>query len=207
MTREMNIVSIACFALCLSAPAFAQQPTTAEVNEAVKKVRAELAAKEKIDAEKAVALAKTVAEKAAATSTARSRQAVNVKIEFTLTDQRSGGATSKRTVSAIVADGYNGQIRSSSEVAGIGGGVTLNIDASPEILPDGKIRVGVALQYDWPAPVETAAPNQRGTVLKTVMHDNVALILENGKPMIAAQSADPVVDRQVTVEVKATVLR
>jgi hypothetical protein len=43
--------------------------------------------------------------------------------------------------------------------------------------------------------------------MKTVMHDSVSLILESAKPMIAAQSADPIGDRQVTVEVKATVLR
>jgi hypothetical protein len=35
----------------------------------------------------------------------------------------------------------------------------------------------------------------------------VTLILESGKPMVAAQSADPIGDRQVTVEVRATVLR
>ncbi|HYM24200.1 MAG TPA: hypothetical protein VEU08_13370, partial [Vicinamibacterales bacterium] len=158
--------------------------------------------------EKALATAKAAAEKVPPPSAARSRQPINVKIEFTLTDQRSGGTTSKRTVSAIVADGYSGQIRSNSEVAGIGGGVTLNIDTNPEMLPDGKIRLYIGLQYDWPAPIENPSTSTpRGTVLKTVMHDNVSLILENGKPMVAAQSADPVIDRQVTVEVKATVLK
>ena len=47
----------------------------------------------------------------------------------------------------------------------------------------------------------------RGTVTSTSLHDSVWLILENGKSLVAAQSADPVGDRQVTVEVKATVLR
>jgi len=58
--------------------------------------------------------------------------------------------------------------------------------------------------------VSSANPAQqppRGTVIKTALHDSVSLILESGKPMIAAQSADPIGDRQVTVEVKATVLR
>jgi hypothetical protein len=32
-------------------------------------------------------------------------------------------------------------------------------------------------------------------------------VLESGKPIVAAQSADPVGDRQVTIEVKATILR
>ena len=34
--------------------------------------------------------------------------------------------------------------------------------------------------------------------MKTAMHDSLSLILENGKPIVAAQSADPIGDRQVT---------
>jgi hypothetical protein len=33
------------------------------------------------------------------------------------------------------------------------------------------------------------------------------VILDDGKPMIVAQSADPVSDRQVTVEVRAAILK
>jgi len=138
----------------------------------------------------------------------REGQPVNVKVEFTLTDQRGGAAAVKRTVTVVVADGRNGFIRSSSDVVGVAGGVVLNIDAGPELLADGKIRLGCNLQYDWPPPLEQADRSlPRGTVMKTVMHDSVSLILESGKPMVAAQSADPIGDRQVTVEVKATVLR
>ena len=95
---------------------------------------------------------------------------------------------------------------------GIVGGVPLNIDTSPDLLPDGKVRVGFNLQYDWPAPLDQTATSTggnppRGTVMKTAMHDSASLILESGKSMVAAQSADPIGDRQVTVEVKATVLR
>ena len=43
--------------------------------------------------------------------------------------------------------------------------------------------------------------------MKTAMHDKATVIVESGKPTTAAQSADPIGDRQVTVEVKATVLR
>jgi len=138
----------------------------------------------------------------------REGQPVNIKVEFTLSDQRGGAAPVKRTVSVIVADSRGGFIRSSSDVVGVAGGVVLNIDANPELLADGKIRLGCNLQYDWPAPLEQADRSlPRGTVMKTVMHDSVSLILESGKPMVAAQSADPIGDRQVTVEVKATVLR
>ena len=66
------------------------------------------------------------------------------------------------------------------------------------------------MQYDWPAPIESGRDTNtapRGTVIKTSMHESVSLILENGKSMAATQSADPIGDRQVTVEVKATILR
>jgi hypothetical protein len=136
---------------------------------------------------------------------------VNIKIDFTITDQRGGAPAIKRTLTVMVADERTGSIRSQSSVYQVGD-VPLNIDASPSVLTDGKIRLGFNLQYDWPAPLEGQATNPttqlpRGTVIKTQLHDSVTLILESGKPTIAAQSADPIGDRQVTVEVKATVLR
>ena len=139
----------------------------------------------------------------------REGQPVNIKVEFTITDQRAGGPPIKRTVSVIVADAHTGLIRSQSEVIGVMGSIPLNVDTAPELLSDGKIRLGFNLQYDSPAPIDNAADRNlpRGTIIKTAMHDTVALILESGKSMVAAQSADPIGDRQVTVEVKATVLR
>jgi hypothetical protein len=137
----------------------------------------------------------------------REAQPINVKVDVTIADQRGGAAPVKRTVSVVVADAYSGMIRSQSEVMQVGP-VPLNIDVEPLLLDNGKVRVKINLQYDWPAPLDSsgAAP-ARGTVIKTGLHDTMVLILENGKPMIAAQSADPIGDRQVTVEVKATVLR
>jgi len=139
----------------------------------------------------------------------REGQPVNIKVEFTITDQRAGGPPIKRTVSVIVADAHMGLIRSQSDVSGVTGSIPLNVDTSPELLSDGKIRLGFNLQYDSPAPIDNIADRNlpRGTVIKTVMHESVALVLESGKSMIAAQSADPIGDRQVTVEVKATILR
>ena len=141
----------------------------------------------------------------------REGQPVNIKIDFTITDQRGNAPVIKRTLTLIVADERTGSIRSQSSVYQVGD-VPLNVDASPSVLTDGKIRLGFNLQYDWPAPFEGQGTNPtlqlpRGTVIKTALHDSVSLILESGKPMIAAQSADPIGDRQVTVEVKATVIR
>jgi len=133
-------------------------------------------------------------------------QPINVRIDLSINDQRGGSAPIKRTLSMIVADGMGGSIRSQSEVLAVGS-VPLNVDAEPELIADNKIRLRLTLQYDWPAPFEGGRDAPRGTVVKTALRDTVALILENDKPMIAAQSADPIGDRQVTVEVKATILR
>ena len=134
----------------------------------------------------------------------REGQPINVKVDLTLTDQRGGSAPVKRTVTVLAADGYTGSIRTQSQVIQVGA-VPLNVDASPTLLADGKIRLGINLQYDWPAPTETNSA--RGTVVSTSLHDQLMMILENGKSMIVAQSADPIGERQVTVEVKATILR
>jgi hypothetical protein len=134
----------------------------------------------------------------------REGQPVNIKVDLTLTDQRAGAQPIKRTITVLAADGYTGSIRTSSQVVQVGV-VPLNVDASPTLIADGKIRLQLGLQYDWPAPAEAAGA--RGTVVSTSLHDQLMMILENGKGMIVAQSADPVGDRQVTVEVKATILR
>jgi hypothetical protein len=197
----MKILSAIVVALCVSSAAAAQQPTTTEINDAVKRLKAEQAAIEKLAAEKAAAAARD-----ARPAASRSRQPFNIKVEFTLTDLRGGSQPVKRTVSAIVADGAVGQIRSQSLVSLVGN-VPLNIDVSPEIVADDKIRLGFTLQYDWPATLDKAGAPERGVVTSTSIHDSIALLLESGKPMIAAQSADPIGDRQVTVEVKATILR
>ncbi|HEY2149980.1 MAG TPA: hypothetical protein VGH34_04180 [Vicinamibacterales bacterium] len=139
----------------------------------------------------------------------RSFQAVNVQIEFTITDQREGTPPVKRTITVIAADGYTGQIRAQSDLL-LRGSVPLNVDATPELLSnDGRIRLGFNLQYDWVAPpgVTRETDGGVGTIAKTSIRDSVSLILENGKPIIAAQSADPIDARKVTVEVKATILK
>jgi len=39
------------------------------------------------------------------------------------------------------------------------------------------------------------------------MYENLSLVLENGRSIVAAQPAAPVGDRQGMIEVKATILR
>jgi len=139
----------------------------------------------------------------------RATQPINVKIDVTITDQgRAGTPTMKKTVSIVTSDGFGGRIRSTANYSALPP-VPLNVDADAEILPDGKVRTRVNLQYDLPAGLDGQTQNlpNAGTLKTTQIQENLSLILENGKPIMAAQSADPVGDRQVTIEVKATVLK
>jgi hypothetical protein len=134
---------------------------------------------------------------------------VNVKIELTITDQRADAAAVTRSVSLVVADGQLGRVRAQSDVYEVGNGLPLNVDVQPTLLNDTKVRVQFTLQYDSPGlyEVQPGARIPRGTVIKTSVNESVSLVLESGKPIVAAQSADPISDRKVTVEVKATILR
>ena len=135
----------------------------------------------------------------------REGQPINVKVEVTITDQGGGTQPLKKTVTVVTGDNMSGFIRSVANYTSIGP-VPLNVDIEPQILTDNRIRVRVNLQYTLPAtPQGPAAGNV--ALRTTEIHENLALILESGKPLIVAQSADPVGDRQVTIEVKATVLR
>ena len=127
-----------------------------------------------------------------------------------ITDQRGSAAPVKKNVSVIVSDGREGSIRSQSRIPPSatvvgGGGVLLNVDAAPTILSDGKIRMNLRIVYDL--PVGEGRSSNPNDVPPSQIQESVNLILENGKPLVITQSADPVIDRQVTVEVKATILK
>lgn len=134
-------------------------------------------------------------------------QLVNVKIEFTITDQRAGAQPAKRTVSLIVADTARGSVRSEPSAFQVPGGLQLNVDAQPEIVSNGKIRLNFTFQYAAPAPESLSSDTPRGTVLTTNLRESLALVVDDGKPLLVAQSADPTSDRTVSVEVKATILK
>jgi uncharacterized protein YlzI (FlbEa/FlbD family) len=43
--------------------------------------------------------------------------------------------------------------------------------------------------------------------VQVLVNQSLTVLLENGKSLLVTQSADPVSDRKVTVEVKATIVR
>ena len=70
---------------------------------------------------------------------------------------------------------------------------------------DGPIQLELTLNY---APPGAQAPDKdNATARPTGINQSLTVVLQSGKPLIVSQAADPVSDRKVIVEVKATVLK
>ena len=127
-------------------------------------------------------------------------QTTNIKVELSITDQAGTGAPSKRTVTMIVADRNQGNVRSQGAPTGGARTATLNVDAAPVIVKDGLMRVMIGLEY-FPRPSEGPIPNEGQGSLS----QRLTLLVESGKPVIVSQASDPTSDRKVIVELTATI--
>lgn len=145
-------------------------------------------------------------------------QPFNVRVEVTISEQTGNSPAVKKTVTVVTGEGRQGFVRSAATFSGPPS--PLNIDVDPSVLPNGKIRLGLGVQYDLPAPPnvvldasgrpvesQTATRSALGSLTRTEIRQNLRVVLENGKPLMVSQSADPVGDRKVTVEVTATILK
>lgn len=144
----------------------------------------------------------------------------NVRVEVTFTEQRSDAPTQPKTVTVTTSDGHWGRVRAQAHSTGVGGS-PLNVDARPELQPDGRLLLALTLEYGdkrvsqspetsgdktVPQPVGTPVVLQNH-VTDVTINQSVTVILDSGKPLVVSQAADPMSDRKVTVEVKATILR
>jgi hypothetical protein len=128
---------------------------------------------------------------------------VNVHIEITISDQAGGGAADKKVVSLLAADQTMGRVRANAHAqqANVGFvGTELNVDARPLVMDNDRILLELTLEY---SPLRSSPVTQQPTNL----NESISVILINGKPLTISQAADPVSDRRMTVEVKATVLK
>ena len=123
----------------------------------------------------------------------------NIRIEVSLSDSAQTDGPSKRTVTMMVVDNNNGQMRSQV----IPGNNVLNVDAMPHVRPDGRIYLSLTLFY-VPEPASTTSGQTR---TPATLNEALSVIVPDGKPMLISQSADPRGDRKVTVEVTATVVK
>lgn len=135
----------------------------------------------------------------------RAGQPVNIKVDVTFHDQTANEPRRTKTVSVMTADGLTGYVRTTAVYEGNVGRTPLNIDVEPRIIAGGKVRLLLNLQYTLVAfSAERAAANS-AVPRTTEIAENLSLVLEDGKPMVVSQSADPVGDRRVTVEVVAAI--
>ena len=113
-------------------------------------------------------------------------------------------ARSRRTFTIVVADDTDGIRFAPRRVFAEIGDVPLNVDTSAE--PAAGRKDPFELQPAVPLPASVDRPTIKNEERRaghgdqdTRFTSSVSLILESGKPMIAAQSADPIGDRQVTI--------
>ena len=141
----------------------------------------------------------------------------NVRIDVTFTEQRSDAPAQPKTVSVTTGDGHWGRVRAQAHSSMVGA-TPLNVDARPEVQPDGRVVVALTLEYGdkrvvEPSPAPTSGAQtyvqvqQPKQVTDVKMNQSVTVVLDSGKPLVITQAADPTGDRKVTVEVKATILR
>ncbi len=133
------------------------------------------------------------------------RTLTNVQIELTITDQSGAGAPEKKTVSMVVSSGNWGRIRSAGNVGRPGSLpviVDLNVDARPLVAVDGPIQLELTIAY---TPLGALTDDGKGK--PPTVNQSLTVVLHSGKPMVISQAADPVGDRKVTVEAKATILK
>lgn len=112
----------------------------------------------------------------------------NIRLDVNITD--SADRTQKKLVSMLVADREAGRIRSSNNVG------VLNVDGSPWVEADGRIKVWLTIEY---------MPDRSATT--TNLNQSITLVVTEGKPTLISQSADPGTDRKVSVEITATVVK
>jgi hypothetical protein len=129
----------------------------------------------------------------------------NVRVEVMFSEQRSDTPAAPKTVTLTTNDGQWGRVRSSVNTSGYGSS-PLNVDARPEVLPDGRVLLQMNIEYGEKR-VPEGKQVQPGQIVEATLNESVTLLLESGKGLAVTQSADPMSDRKVSVEVKATVLK
>ena len=130
--------------------------------------------------------------------------AANIRLEIMISDQRGSATPTTKAVTLVLADRNSGRIRTSGDVRTPAGyrQVTLNVDAFPTLLPNGRVQVNVTLEFR-PTIAEGASVEETPTSISEVIN----VLLEDGKPLVVSQSADPHTDRRVRVELKATIVK
>ena len=126
----------------------------------------------------------------------------NIKLDLAITDTYAGLPV-KKTVSMLIMAGQGGMIRTSNRLAS-GAEVKLNVDANARMHPNAAGFISVQLTFEY-TPAQAVSEHSAGH--PAMLHESLNVFLQNGKPLVVSQSADPSTERRVTVELTATVLK
>jgi len=140
-------------------------------------------------------------------------QSVSIRLELSIsiTDPHGSSVAPTKAVTMYLVDrdagrlrigaGANSAARSAEGVPTLpGSGPLLNVDALPEVLTNGRLRVSLTLEY-------RPARSESDKMDPIHINERVAAILEDGKPTVVSQTADPGSDRIVKVELKMTTVK
>ena len=200
------ILAMSCALLLTAAPLAAQTASGAGSGSGSGSGRGDQAKTQEIEKKAAEAVAVTTKIAEAQGGPRFVRTLTNVQIELTISDQLGTQAPEKKTVSLIVASGNWGKIRSAGNLLLPGQGpivVDINVDARPYVSVEGPVQLELTLVYSPPGGALKDGRMER----PTGVNQSMTVILQSGKPLLISQAADPVSDRKVVVEVKATVLK
>ena len=129
----------------------------------------------------------------------------NVRVDVTLSDMGgSGAAPTTKVVTITTNDNSWGKLRAAvtSRAYGV---APLNIDAMPIVLNDGRVRLSLTIEYNQGRNPDVEGNPDRITGVS--INQSITIVLDSGKSQQISQSADPIGDRKVSVEVKATILK
>jgi hypothetical protein len=137
------------------------------------------------------------------------QQFVNIRLELNIfvTDQKGNSLAPTKSVLMHAVDRDNARVRTGRSASttpqpanmAIELGPVLNVDATPEILSNGRLRVSLSFEYRPDASADKMEPIH--------INERLSAVLEDGKPMVVSQTSDPAGDRNVKVELKASILR
>ena len=123
----------------------------------------------------------------------------NIKIDITFADTLAGDTPVRKTMTVLVAENRGGKIRSTGLHQGV-----INIDAMPSMAGD-RILLHLTIEY-MPDLTAQGQPPQNSSRIG-MLTQSLSVLIENGKPTVVTQSADPTSARRVTVEVTATIIK
>ena len=83
--------------------------------------------------------------------------------------------------------------------------VGLNVDATPRILPSGKIAVSMKLNFSNVLQVKSGGTERPS--FGNGSHESNAIMFDSGKPLVVLEGGDPESGRTYTVQVTATILK